>query len=84
MPGHYRLPFDEGKFVISNNNDDEFGRVVMTTRGSGVPYEHPLVEVVDPVNIYEYGWYSHFMHSCNTNDLQIKGVYVPKFKFDGY
>jgi len=36
-PGDYRLPWNEGTFIISN------GKVCMNTIGSGKNYEHPLV-----------------------------------------
>lgn len=54
VPGKYLLPFREGSFVIQN------GRVMMTTRGSSVSYEHPLVHFQEPTKVIDFGWYTMF------------------------
>jgi hypothetical protein len=55
----------------------------MITSSSVAPYYHPLVYVMRPEARYDYGWYSHVFHDCDSRDLTIERVHIPKHVVEG-
>lgn len=53
VPGQYRLPYNEGNYVV----DD--GKISYLTMGAGKTYEHPLVvPETDVMTLISTGWLS--------------------------
>lgn len=71
MPGEYRLPYAQGRYVISN------GMVTMTTSGSGLPYVHPLCYVNHHTDFYSSGWATFFRTKCKLKNFKVTPVWTP-------
>lgn len=52
-------------------------QVRMITSSSGVPYEHPLVRIIQPECRIDYGWYAHILHDVPSTNLKIEKVVLP-------
>lgn len=66
LPGRYRLPFNEGEYMVRGD-----GTIDMNTRGTGLWYSHPLVRLGNVTAEINFGWYSLCRSEGHPSDFSI-------------
>jgi hypothetical protein len=75
-PGNYRLPFGNGTYTNSN------GRISMLTRGSGRPYQHPLVVVDTATNAVSTGFFTQFIYAGPADAYKQRPISSPNLSLN--